>query len=107
VKRTDFYHDVEITYDNTLYKELDFLWNSLSEFQMKRRPNFYRVSSIDLKRPYLISFRFYGDVRFWWIICLVNNISNVFTDLKVGDMLSIPSPLDIYDFQKAYRVRRT
>lgn len=107
MKRTDFYHTADVTISGVAYTELDFLWNSLSDFQMKRRPNFYRVSTIDMKRPYLISYRFYGDVRFWWIICLVNNISNVFTDLKVGDMLSIPSPLDIYEFQKTYRVRRS
>lgn len=102
MNRTNFYH-IE-TVDGT--NELDFLHNSLSEFTMEYPPSYYRVNGVDLMRPYLISYRFYGTVNFWWILMLVNGIDNPLTDMEVGQILKIPSKLDIYAFQKKYRVRR-
>lgn len=101
--RTNFYH-VE-TVDGT--NELDFLHNALSEFAMEYPPSYYRVSGIDLMRPEAISYKLYGTVRFWWIIMLVNGIDNPLSDIKVGQILKIPSKLDIYAFQKKFRVRRS
>ena len=99
--RTNFYHILTV---NNI-QELDFLWNSLSEFSMEYPSGYYRVEVIDLLRPDLISYKVYGTVDFWWIILLVNNIENPFVDLKEGMILEIPNKLDIYEFQKTYRVR--
>lgn len=107
MKRTNFYRVYQTKQNGQIYLECDFLHNSLSHFVLKRRPVYHYVSAVELKRPYLISYRYYGDVRFWWVLCLVNKIANVFEDLKVGDVLIIPSILDIYDFQKKYRIRKT
>lgn len=99
--RTKFYNAVLV--DNVW--ELDFLHNTLSGFVMNYRPTYYRVSSSDFMRPWIISKKCYGVVDFWWVILLVNGIDNPFTDLIEGMVLAIPSKLDIYDFQKKYRTR--
>jgi len=85
--------------------ELDFLHNYLSRFKMKYEPVYYRVRQDDLMRPDLISYYAYGTVKYWWVICLVNDIFNPLTDLQVGQLLVIPSILDVYEFGKKWRVR--
>jgi hypothetical protein len=102
MKKTIFYN--KITVDGT--EELDFLWNSLSEFEMKYGPTYYRIDDSDLPDPALISYKVYGDVGFWWIILLANGIENPFTELESGMILKIPNKLDLYDFQRKWRVRR-
>jgi hypothetical protein len=99
--RTKFYH--EVTVDSI--KELDFLWNSISDFEMRYDPGYYRVVASDIMRPYLISYKCYGVVDFWWIIMLVNGIECPFVDLQEGQLLMVPNKIDIYDFQRKYRVR--
>ena len=102
MNRTNFYH--KVTVDQI--EELDFLHNSLSGFTMRYDPAYYRVKAPDLMRPDMISNKCYGTVHLWWVIMLVNEIENPLTDLEVGQLLTIPSKLDIADFQKRYRVRR-
>lgn len=102
MKRTIFYNI--ITNDNV--DELDFLWNALSEFEMKYAPVYYRVDDSDIPDPALISYRVYGNVGFWWVILVVNKIENPFDELQPGMILKIPNKLDIYDFQKQWRCRR-
>jgi len=99
--RTKFYHVQTVDEID----ELDFLWNSLSIFTMRYNPTYYRVTGADLMRPDRISYVCYGTVNFWWIIMVVNGIDNSLTDMQEGMILTIPSKLDIYDFQKAFRVR--
>jgi len=98
--RTEFYQCVKV--ENI--SELEFLWNTLSEFPMRYTPSYYRVAASDLLRPDLISYKVYGTASFWWIILLVNEISNPFTDLEEGKILKIPNKLDIYEFRKRYKV---
>jgi len=103
VNRLDFYNVVEVNG----VSELDFLWNSLSDFQMQYAPTYYKVIAGDLMRPDLISFKCYSNVDFWWVILLVNGVQNPLTDLVEGQILTIPNKLDIYNFQQKYRVRRS
>lgn len=103
MKRTDFYTVLNVNGN----QELDFLWNTLSDFKMNHTPGYYRVGSGDIKRTYRISEKMYGTPQFWWIICLVNGIENPLVGVVPGDLLVIPNVLDIYAFQKKYRVRRT
>ena len=103
MNRTNFFNIVTVSGT----QELDHLWNSLSNFEMKYNPNYYRVVTADLMRPDLISYKNYGTVEFWWIICLVNNIDNPLIDLEIGQILSIPAQQDVYSFQRKFRVRRS
>lgn len=101
--RTTFYNIVTVDGVN----ELDFLHNALSEFTTQYPVTYYRVLGIDTMRPDLISYRHYGTPHFWWIIMLINGIDNPLTGIVAGQILKIPSKLDIYAFQKKYRVRRS
>ena len=99
--RTKFYNKTVV--DDT--PELDYLYNTLSNFEFQYSPGYYRVEETDLLRPDLISFKNYGHVRYWWIICIVNKIEDVFADLEIGSLLTIPNELDIYNWYKKYKVR--
>jgi hypothetical protein len=99
--RLKFY--TEETVENT--KELDFLNNSLSKFTMNYDVGYYLVMETDLMRPDMISYKNYGTVNYWWIICLVNNIFDPFNDLFIGQQLKIPNALDIFEFYKQYSLR--
>ena len=74
---------------------------------MNHRVSYYRVSSADFMRPDMVSYRVYGVVDFWWVICLVNGVTSPLTELVDGLVLTIPNKLDIYDFQRKYRLRRS
>jgi hypothetical protein len=99
--RTRFY--VEETVNEI--KELDFIHNNVSKFTMRYEPGYYRVDESDIMRPDMISYKNYGTVRYWWLICYVNEIEDPLTTLSVGLLLRIPNLLDIYDFYKKYKVR--
>jgi len=101
MNRTKFYSKTVV--DSV--DELDLLHNNLSEFDMNHEKAYYRVTVADIVRPDMISYNCYGTVRYWWIICYVNDVFNPFEELVVGMMLEIPNILDIYDFYKKWRVR--
>ena len=43
-------------------------------------------------RYYKLAHHFYGDSRYWWIICLMNNLVNPFSyDLLPGTLIKIPN----------------
>jgi hypothetical protein len=86
-------------------EELDFLYNSLSNFKMTYAPTYYRVVSSDLMRPDMISYKNYGTVKYWWIILYVNGIGDPFYGISTGDVLKIPNLLDLYNFYRKYKVR--
>lgn len=47
-----------------------------------------------------IAFKVYGSPALWWIIAIVNNISNPFEDLETGNILRILKPNYIYNILK-------
>jgi len=89
-------------------QELDFLDSPLStfDFEIKREVQYYRVIDSDLVRPDSIAFKFYAQERFWWLILVANNITDVQADLVTGLLLEIPNILDIYDYVSANRKPR-
>lgn len=46
------------------------------------------------KRLYKLSYQHYGDSKYWWIIALFNGISTE-AEIKFGDAIKIPVPLDM------------
>ena len=106
MNRLQFFNVVEADVGDGLMKEeLDFLDHNLTGFKMKRRPLYYRVIQGDLQVPDNIAWKVYKDERLWWLICLVNGVSSTCTDIIVGQLLTIPDVLDIYDFFRKYRKR--
>lgn len=57
---------------------------------------FYEVPAHQAQRLDLISSTIYGTVNLWWIIAIVNDISNPFEEAESGKMLRIPSITDIF-----------
>ncbi len=51
---------------------------------------FHQVTEADSKRIELIAWRYYQDVRLWWVIADENKILNPL-ELQVGSILRIPS----------------
>lgn len=85
--------------------ELDHLWNPLSDFKMRYTPAYHRVQAQDVIRPWLISKKCYGTDELWWVILAWNGINSPLTELKEGDLLTIPNKIDIFDYQKRNKVR--
>jgi|10_taG_2_1085330.scaffolds.fasta_scaffold12154_1 hypothetical protein len=42
-------------------------------------------------RPDLLSLQVYGTVKYWWVLCAVNNITNPLTDFESGLRIYIPT----------------
>ena len=101
--RTLFFQKLFNT-DTSAY-ELDFLWSNMNKFVMDFPPTYYRTSNQDIKRPDLISYRFYGTIDYWWVICLVNKIDSPLEDIAMGTMIQIPNKVDIYNFVRKYQIR--
>ena len=101
MNRTNFYN---ITQNDSI-NEYDYLYHNLSRFQTKYTVSYYRVEERDLMRPDLISYKIYGTIGYWWLIMMLNGIQNPLKDMAVGDLLTLPNALDIYDFQKQWSLR--
>ena len=102
--RTKFYQQTRI--DGV--PELDFLYNSLSYIDktLEYPVSMYRLTSRDIMRPDLISYRAYGTVSLWWVILAFNDIENPLTDLEPGMLIELPHKMDIYNFQRKFRIRK-
>lgn len=101
MNRTKFFEKVTI---NNI-KELDFLNSTLSDFKVIRDISFYRLNSIDRKRPDIISYRGYNTEKYWWLVCLTNGISDPFFETTIGRIIKFPNILDIFDFFRANKKR--
>ncbi len=86
-------------------EELDYLWNTLSSFKMNHTKGYYRIRGDEVGQPDLISYRIYGTERYWWIICLVNQINSPLTDIVEGSVIELPDVRDIYDFYQNFANR--
>lgn len=50
----------------------------------------------------LVSYKVYGDVQYWWIIALFNNITNIFTDWPLTEKQVKVLANDLYDKNRNY-----
>jgi len=101
IERTDFYSKIIV--DDV--EEYDYLYNNISKLTMSYPVTYYRVQENDLMRMDLVSYKVYGSAEYWWIIANVNGIEDVFHDMEVGQLLTVPNKLDIYQFYKRYSLR--
>lgn len=92
--RTNFLN--KETINNT--QEYDLLMTNFEYFKIQRPTTFYTVTNDDLGRPDLLSLRIYGDQNYWWLLLEVNGVCDPYNELKEGDVLIVPSLLDIEDF---------
>jgi nucleoid-associated protein YgaU len=45
-----------------------------------------------------ISFKYYGTPNLWWVICMMNNITNPFEEINPGDNIKILKSEFLYQF---------
>jgi len=57
---------------------------------------YHVVKSNEENRLDLISYRYYGTSKYWWVIALVNELYDPFFDVKAGKMIRVPSMDFIY-----------
>jgi len=67
-------------------------WGTRQPIRLKRHSSdsYHQVTDADSKRIDLIAWRYYGDVRLWWVIAEVNEIGDPL-EIPVGTRLRIPS----------------
>ena len=93
-KRTNFLDDLEV---NGLL-EKDLLKNYFDLFQIKRPLNTFTITRDFIGRPDLLSIVIYDNIDFWWILGKYNQIDDWWNDIEIGDIIYIPSVLDIEDW---------
>lgn len=78
--------------------ERDLITNNWDSFITKRAISYYEITESDIGRPDLIAVNTTTDQNLWWIIFKFNGIINPYSELVVGDIIKIPSILDIEDW---------
>lgn len=85
--------------------EYDLLLTNWDLFEINYPVKFDTVQVLDIQRPDYMSARIYGDSQYWWILCKINNIDDLWNDLYVGMDLIIPALQDISDFYERVKSR--
>jgi len=60
-----------------------------------------RTNSGDVHRPDLLSFRVYGTIDMWWLLCWLNGIDDPINGIANGDVVEVPSMDDITRMQQS------
>ena len=84
--------------------EYDLLLNNWDLFEINNPIQFNTIQVLDIQRPDYLSARIYRNVDYWWVLCKVNQIDDVWNDMYVGMDIIVPSVTDILEFHN--RVRR-
>jgi hypothetical protein len=72
--------------------------DKFESFIIKRPLSFYTIRYEDLQRPDLLSLKLYGKMDYFWILGKYNGIDDFWNDLKEGDLIAVPSEMDIQDW---------
>jgi hypothetical protein len=78
--------------------EQDLLYNYWDLFEIKRPLQYFTLSRAFIGRPDLLSIQVYGNQKYWWLLLKYNNIDDIWNDMEVGDIISIPDVNDLDDF---------
>lgn len=98
-KRSDTYEVVSVNGN----LELDFLTSDFREYKFGDDVQKFVVTEEFLKRVDLMSLLVYSQDRLWWVIMKYNNIEDIWNDIKLGDVLQIPSRRDIEEMMVGIR----
>lgn len=78
--------------------EYDYLGNGNIDFREMVTDHTYVVTGPVVNRIDMISYKIYGTVDLWWLICAVNDIMDPFTELTLGRVLKVPTIDAYYEF---------
>jgi hypothetical protein len=62
----------------------------IPEIPIDSRDAYYKIGTGEVGRWDLISYRAYGTVLYWWLICVANGVRNPLIVIPAGDMIRIP-----------------
>lgn len=97
--RSNYYNKIKI--ENKLEYDLSNSYSNL--FKVTQPIRYYQITKYEAFRPDIISRNIYGTIDHWWILMRFNDIVDIFTELKEGFILKVPSINDIQKFNKAIR----
>lgn len=69
----------------------DPAWECPFEYTFQPGDKMHTVTAADDGRPDLIAWRYYRDVKLWWIIAWVNRVLHPINEIRAGIQLIIPS----------------
>lgn len=98
----NFLYDIQ-TVSNV--KQLDFLSGDVTDFKFKRSVKYHQVNELEVGRFDLIAQLYYGNVDWWWILAVANDVLNPLDELVEGVSIVIPDVSDIWDFFQERRRR--
>jgi hypothetical protein len=52
---------------------------------------FHTISDSDLAQPDAIAHKYYGDSKWWWLVCTYNGIVNPMRDMYLGQRIRVPA----------------
>lgn len=93
-KRSNFLKEVEV--DGII--ERDFVHNYWDIFEINRDVRYFTLTREFIRRPDLLSVYLYGSTKYWWLILRINNIDDIWNEMEVGTVLTIPDKNDIDDW---------
>ncbi|WGH49695.1 hypothetical protein [Alishewanella phage vB_AspM_Slickus01] len=88
-----------ISIDNNT--ELDYLGSNLSNMNLTTIENI-TVNAVFEHRPDLISFEYYGDFNYGWLVAHHNDIIDPNTEFTLGRTIAIPSLDEYFRFVSDY-----
>ena len=65
-------------------------WGGASDYVQRLPQKLATVPAGMEGRPDLIAFDVYGNPYYWWVICVANDITDTFEQLKAGKVIRIP-----------------
>lgn len=75
-------------------------------FEIKRQVKYYQLEKNDVQHPDLLSIKLYGIQDYWWILCKINNIYDIWYDIVPGKVIVVPNVSDIEDFYTAVKKKQ-
>lgn len=89
-ERKSYWYNCGIVYDESArYFEIPVV-----NIEIGEEDDRHIVRSEEAGRLDLISYKYYGNTDYWWVIAIANDIYFPF-DVKVGDVLVIPSRVKV------------
>lgn len=90
--------------NETVLDIMSFKFSDLFNFIKDKSAIVYTITEAEEYQADLISFNNYGTEQYWWIVCLVNKITDPLTQLYAGKVLAIP---DLGDVEEFYQLQRS
>lgn len=81
---------------NSKKQSLDYYSSKYKNIKHLLRPSqAYSLTLADYANAPGLAFKFYGDVGYWWVICLYNGIIDPITGFQPGNTIYLPSLADV------------